>query len=102
MGLPIKPEDIKIVPAWVALLGASVIEWVTWIRTLGKGRPALTWEIVRLTTITRTLNGDRFRRITGYEPRVSIHEGLAIAGKWFVEEQKKVEGTRIQELEKTA
>lgn len=91
IGLPIKPEDIKVVPAWIALLGASVVEWITWIRTLGKGRPRVTWEAVRLTTITRTLNGDRFQRVTGYQPKVSIRDGLAIAGKWFVEEQRKIE-----------
>lgn len=91
IGLPVKPEDIKIIPAWAALFGASLIEWITWIRTLGKGRPAITWEAVRLTTITRTLNGDRFQRVTGYQPRVSISEGLAMAGKWFVEEQQKAE-----------
>lgn len=89
IGLPVKPEEIKFVPAWVALLGASAIEWFTWIRTLGKGHPPITWEAVRLTTITRTLNGDRFQRVTGYKPRVSISEGLRIAGKWFVEEQRK-------------
>lgn len=91
IGLPVKAEDIKVIPAWIALVGASVIEWITWIRTLGKGRPRVTWEAVRLTTITRTLNGDRFQRVTGYQPRVSIRDGLAIAGKWFVEEQKKAE-----------
>ncbi|KUI58202.1 Sterol-4-alpha-carboxylate 3-dehydrogenase, decarboxylating [Cytospora mali] len=101
VGLPVKPEDIKVVPAWVALLGASIVEWVTWMRTFGKGRPALTWETVRLTIITRTLNDDRFQRITGYKPRVSIHEGLAIAGKWFVEEQKKAEATKAQDPKKT-
>lgn len=91
IGLPVKPEEIKVVPAWVALLGASVVEWITWIKTLGRGRPPITWEAVRLTTITRTLNGDRFQRVTGFQPRVSIREGLAIAGKWFVEEQKRTE-----------
>lgn len=89
IGLPVKPEEIKIVPAWVALLGASVIEWITWIRTLGRGHPAVTREAVHLTTITRTLNGDRFRRVTGYQPKVSIQEGLEIAGKWFAEEHRR-------------
>jgi sterol-4alpha-carboxylate 3-dehydrogenase (decarboxylating) len=98
IGLPVKPEEIKVVPAWVALLGASIIEWITWVRTFGKGRPAITWEAVRLTTITRTLNGDRFRRVTGYQPKVSIREGLEIAGQWFVEEQKK---EKAQNLKKT-
>lgn len=101
VGLPIKPEDIKVIPAWAALLGASLVEWVTWIRTLGKGSPALTWETIRLTIITRTLNGDRFQRVTGYQPKVSIREGLAVAGKWFVEEQQKLEGTESQNPKKT-
>lgn len=51
------------------------------IRTFGKGRPRVTWEAVRLTTITLTLNGERFQRVTGYQPGVSIRDGLAIAGK---------------------
>lgn len=101
IGLPIQPEDIKVIPAWAALLGASLIEWITWIRTLGKGRPALTWETVRLTMITRTLNGDRFQRVTGYQPKVSIREGLEISGKWFMEEQQKLEGTESQNPKKT-
>lgn len=101
VGLPIKPEDIKIVPARFALFGASIIECITWIRTLGRRRPAMTWETVHLTIITRTLNGDRFQRVTGYQPKVSIHEGLAVAGKWFVEEQKKMKITQSQGLKNT-
>lgn len=96
IGLPVKPEEIKVVPAWLALLAASVIEWFTWFRTLGKGRPPITREAVRLTTITRTLNGDRFQRVTGYKPRVSIGEGLRIAGKWFVEEQKREDAKSLK------
>lgn len=86
VGLPVKTEDVKVVPAWVALWGACVVEWIAWIR--GK-RPAVTWETVRLTVITRTLNGERFARVTGYTPRVSLREGLERAGRWFVEEAKK-------------
>lgn len=89
IGLPVRPEEIKVVPAWVALLVASVVEWITWIKTLGRGHPAVTREAVHLTTITRTLNGDRFRRVTEYQPKVSIQEGLEIAGKWFVEEHQR-------------
>lgn len=98
IGLPVKPEDIKVVPAWVALLGAWVVEWITWIRTFGKGRAPITREAVRLTTITRTLNGDRFQRVTGYRPRVSIRDGLEIAGKWFVEEQKRDEAQGTKKI----
>ncbi|KAL2291412.1 hypothetical protein FJTKL_12816 [Diaporthe vaccinii] len=96
IGLPVKSEDIKVVPAWVALLGASLIEWITWIRTLGKSQPAITRQAVQLTTITRTLNADRFQRVTGYQPRVSIRDGLELAGKWFIEEQKRAQAQGVK------
>ncbi|RYP03234.1 hypothetical protein DL764_005281 [Monosporascus ibericus] len=86
VGLPIQKENIRVIPAWVALLMAFISKWGTWIRTWGSKQPPVTREAVRLTTITRTLNGEKAKRVLGYRPRVSIYEGLQIAGKWFVEE----------------
>lgn len=40
-------------------------------------------------------------RVTGYKPKVSIHDGLALAGKWFVEEQKRAEGANARDSRKT-
>ncbi|KAH8897454.1 NAD(P)-binding protein [Thozetella sp. PMI_491] len=91
VGQPVRKEDIRVVPVWVALLFAAISEWVTWVRTFGKGHAAVTREMVRLTVITRTLNGDKARRVLGYRPRVSIEEGLAIAGKWYMEEERKAQ-----------
>lgn len=88
VGLGVAKENIKVIPAWVGLLMASAVEWITWITSFGKKQPRITWEAVRLTTITRTMNGEKAKRVLGYQPRVSIQDGLARAGKWFIEEQQ--------------
>ncbi|KAI1874552.1 hypothetical protein JX265_004760 [Neoarthrinium moseri] len=94
VGLPVKKEEIKAIPIWLALLMATISEWTTWVWTWGKQQPIVTREAVKLTTITRTLKGEKARRILGYEPKVSMSEGLERAGKWFVEEAARADDTR--------
>lgn len=91
VSLPFRKEDIKIIPVWVALLVALLSEWTTWIRTLGKGQPIVTREAVRLTTITRTMNCNKIKSVLGFVPKVSMDQGLGIAGKWFMEEEQRAE-----------
>lgn len=57
--------------------------------TGGKEIPLITREAVRMTVIHRTFNIDKAKRVLGYRPMVSVEEGLARTGKWFVEEEKK-------------
>ncbi|PHH65664.1 hypothetical protein CDD81_1750 [Ophiocordyceps australis] len=82
-GYPVKPQDIKVVPIWLAMLIAGISEWITWILTLGRRKPAYSRWALRLTTINRTLKCDKAKRLLGYKPRVSIDEGLAISGQWY-------------------
>ncbi|KAK2610250.1 hypothetical protein N8I77_003699 [Diaporthe amygdali] len=91
IGMPVKQEDIKVVPYWVAMLAAAVSEWSTWIFSFGKKQAPITREAVHLSTITRTLKCDRAKRILGYKPKVGVYEGLEESSKWFVEEAKRTE-----------
>lgn len=91
VGIPVKNEDIKVVPYWVAMLVATVSEWSTWILSFGKRQAPITREAVHLSTITRTLRCDKAKRILGYKPRVGVYEGLEESSKWFVEEAKRTE-----------
>lgn len=79
------------------MLIATISEWTTWIFSFGKKQPPITSEAVHLSTITRTLKCDKAKRVLGYKPKVGVFDGLAIAGKWFLEEEKKAE-----EAKKTA
>lgn len=89
VGMPVRQEDIKIVPYWVAMLAATLSEWSTWIFSFGKRQAPITREAVHLSTITRTLKCDKAKRILGYKPKVGVYEGLEECSKWFVEEAKK-------------
>lgn len=91
IGMPVKKEDIKVVPYWVAMLAATVSEWSTWIFSFGKRQAPITREAVHLSTITRTLKCDKAKRILGYKPKVGVYEGLEKCSKWFVEEAKRTE-----------
>jgi sterol-4alpha-carboxylate 3-dehydrogenase (decarboxylating) len=94
VGFPVKKEDIKIVPKWVALLTAFISEYSTWIFSWGTKQAAVTREAVRLTTIERTLNGEKAKRLLGYQPKVSIQDGITKGGQWFVNEVSKTDGTK--------
>lgn len=95
VGLPVKPEEIRILPIWVAYSMATIAEWFFWICSFGKEQLIITREAVRLTVIERTLSGEKAKRVLGYHPQVTIDEGLARTGKWFVEEQERRRAKKI-------
>lgn len=91
VGKPVRKEDIKVIPYWVAMLVAAVNEWSTWIFSFGTRHATITREAVHLSTITRTLKCDKAKRVLGYKPKVGVYEGLEKASKWFVEEAERTE-----------
>lgn len=46
VGMPVRKEDIKVVPYWVAMLVATVSEWSTWIFSFGRKQAPITREAV--------------------------------------------------------
>ena len=58
-GFPAKKEEIRVIPVWLDLLMRWVSEWVVWLLSGGKRQPNMAMEGIRLSTIDRTLNGDK-------------------------------------------
>ncbi|KAJ5937727.1 hypothetical protein N7454_004069 [Penicillium verhagenii] len=82
-GNPIRPEDIIVIPKWVGLTLGFVNEWVAWLvwgKTANMSR-----EGIRFSTLIRTLNGSKARRVLGYRPKVGVREGLERSVRWFME-----------------
>ena len=77
-GHPVAPQDIKVIPVWIGLLMGWVSEWVVWLRSFGnpEAQPNMSLEGCRLSTIHRTLNMEKAKRVLGYRPRVSLDEGI--------------------------
>lgn len=94
VGMPVRKEDIKVIPYWVAMLAATISEWSTWIFSFGRKKAPITREAVHLSTITRILKCDKAKRILAYKPKIGVYEGLEECSKWVVEEAKKSEQSK--------
>ena len=88
-GFPVKEEDIKVVPVWVGLIMGWISEWVTWAKSRGTRQPSMTMEGIRLSTIHRTLNIEKAKRVLGYRPTVTLDEGIRRGADWWVAHQGK-------------
>lgn len=86
VGYPVKKEDIKVIPMWLALIMGFVAEWGVWLTSFGKKRSVLSRQTVRYGCINRTLKCDKAKRVLGYKPKLSMAEAIQKTGAWFVKE----------------
>ena len=90
-GHPVRPEDIVTIPVAVGLVIGWISEWITWILSRGARQPNMSREGIRFSTLTRTLNGDKAKRVLGYRPTVTMNEGIEQGVRWFLDQKKKTE-----------
>ncbi|KAF9885826.1 hypothetical protein FE257_012298 [Aspergillus nanangensis] len=85
LGRPIKDEDLVTIPKWAGLTMGFVSEWLVWLVSAGSSTPNMTREGIRFSTLERTINGERARRVLGYRPAVTMIEGIQKGIAWFQE-----------------
>jgi len=88
-GRPVRPEDIVVIPVWIGLVIGWLSEWLMWIQSWGTSQPNMTREGIRFSTINRTLNGAKAKRVLRYRPKVSMDEGIERSVRWYVERGRK-------------
>jgi sterol-4alpha-carboxylate 3-dehydrogenase (decarboxylating) len=88
-GNPVRPEDIVVIPKWVGLTMGFVSEWVVWAISAGTRTPNMTREGIRFSTLIRTLNIDKAKRVLGYRPKVTVQEGIEHSVQWFMEQPQE-------------
>ncbi|KAE8340244.1 hypothetical protein BDV24DRAFT_175507 [Aspergillus arachidicola] len=89
-GNPVRQEEIIVVPKWLVVTIGFLTEYIVWAVSLGSRSPTMTRDGIRFGTITRTISGDKAMRVLGYQPRVSVQEGIERGVKWILEHQKIV------------
>jgi sterol-4alpha-carboxylate 3-dehydrogenase (decarboxylating) len=89
-GHPVKESEIKTIPRWAAVLMAFFAEWLVWIFSFGRKKSNLTRHGVRYSTITRTLNIEKAKRVLGYRPMIGMQEGIERSVAWFEENGGKM------------
>jgi sterol-4alpha-carboxylate 3-dehydrogenase (decarboxylating) len=90
-GHPINVNEIRAIPRWAAMLMAFFSEWLVWILSFGKKEPNLTRHGVRYSTMTRTLNIEKAKRILGYRAIFSMQEGIDRSVAWSLDNEKKIQ-----------
>jgi sterol-4alpha-carboxylate 3-dehydrogenase (decarboxylating) len=75
LGSLVRREEIAVIPKTVGPLMAFLAEWIVWILSLGKRQSNMTVEAIRYSTITKTVNIDKTKRLLGYRPVFTMQEG---------------------------
>ena len=88
-GHPVQKEAIVAIPLWVGLLMGWVSEWITWILSFGSRQPNMTVEAIRLSSINRTLDIEKAKRVFGYKPAISLDEGIQRGVAWYLNHETK-------------
>ena len=82
-----KAEDVKVIPAWVALSTASTVEWMYRVFTFGQIRPPLNISrlYIQYTIYNTTYNITKARTRLGYHPVVGHDGHLRRSIQWELE-----------------
>jgi sterol-4alpha-carboxylate 3-dehydrogenase (decarboxylating) len=92
-GSPVTEKEVWKIPLGVACFFMAIWEWVFWLGTWG-GTPPVTRKMLKYTAQIRTFDITKARKRIGYEPRVSMEEGLRRGVEWHLArdlEKKKAE-----------
>lgn len=95
-GFPVRAEDVKIIPRWLAMLMAFVMEWWAWISILGSRQPALTRSGARYSCLDRRISCEKAKRVLGYRPIWGMREGIENSVEWFRENGFLEDGKRAE------
>lgn len=87
---------IVVIPAWLVMCIATVVEYLYWICTLGQKLPPKTMRrsVLRYTVTNRTFCIKKAKERLGYKPVVNTDVGIKRGVKWALETQDNLNLTR--------
>ena len=82
-----RPEDVRVIPAWLALAAAFVIKWLFKICTLGRIQPPIqmTQLAIRSTIYNSTYSIEKARKRLGFNPVADHDKNLKLSVDWELE-----------------
>lgn len=82
--------DVTILPGWIALVIASILEWVYWIFTLGMKKPPISMGRTAMTycVYTHTYNTQKARQRLRFNPVADHDAVIKEAVEWELERRK--------------
>ncbi|KAF2802072.1 putative sterol-4-alpha-carboxylate 3-dehydrogenase, decarboxylating [Mytilinidion resinicola] len=89
-GYPTDREKVRSLPRGLMLGLAIATEWWIWLSSFGRKTSSMESLAIRYSTMTRTYNIAKAKRVLGYKPIVSLPDAIRRAGGSFKEEKKTV------------
>jgi sterol-4alpha-carboxylate 3-dehydrogenase (decarboxylating) len=95
-GIAVPPQEkIKVIPMWLAMVIAHVLEWGYWVVGTKKKPP------IKVNDLKFMKGGFRFsidktKERLGYRPIWDTDEGIRRSVKWFQEQKTKFDGGNLQ------
>lgn len=83
------PKSVWVIPKNVALLLATVVEWIFWILFWGRKEPSLTRRKINFSTMNRTYCIDKARKRLGYKPLVNMEDSIIRSVQWYQSSQEQ-------------
>ena len=82
-GYPTPEESVRTIPKWLGLLIVALMEWTTWIWSLGQQDSTMNSGGLRFSIMERTYDIEKAKKRLGYKPTVDMAEGIKRAGESF-------------------
>lgn len=84
--------DVRVVPGWLVLALASIVDWIFWIFTLGLMRPKIfTRHLIEYACLSRTYSIDKARERLRYVPARDMDTTIQEGVDWALAEMKTAE-----------
>ena len=82
-----RPSEVRVIPAWVGIAMAALVEYVFWFFTFGQKLPpkAFRRNVLRYAIEDRTFCISKAKERLGYKPLVGTDEGIRRGVKWALE-----------------
>ena len=89
--------EVMVIPAWIGILMATVVEYMFWISTLGQKLPPKTMRrnVLRYTFTNRTFCIEKAQARLGYKPLVNTEVGIQRGVKWALENRGTHDTTEV-------
>ena len=89
-GAQIKPEKIRVVPGWLVVHVASLVEWFYWILTLGQLTPTnFRKHRMQYLVSNRTFSIEKAKKRLGYQPVDTREKHVKEAVEWVLKNKEK-------------
>lgn len=89
--------QVYVIPAWLGMAMAALVEYLFWILTLGKKSPPSSFrrDILKYAVTNRTYCIEKAKDRLGYMPLVGPDEGIRRGVEWFLEHEDLSHSGRV-------